>query len=141
MTPKNADLGYLFKRVEKAIQDAYLEGWRACENSQGQPATERIEKPQQARDDGFDEAWAVYAHKVGKVPARRAWQRLSKADRSAALAALPTYVASTDPSGANGKRFRAHMATWLNARRWEDEAPVASVPLDVSSGPKIFTLD
>lgn len=71
--------------------------------------------------EGFDEAWDRYAYKTGKKAAQRAWKRLSMADRRAAWTAMPAYLSRTDPAGLGGKTIRAHMSSWINGRRWEDE--------------------
>jgi hypothetical protein len=67
-------------------------------------------------DDGFDEVWDLYDKKESKLYARRAWGRLSKKDRAAALARIPDYVRATPD-----RKYRANLSTWLNGRKWEDE--------------------
>lgn len=69
----------------------------------------------------FEEAWDLYAHKVGRLDAVKAWNRLSDEARDLALAAIDAYVARTDPNGAGGLTRRAHFATWLNGERWLDQ--------------------
>ena len=68
----------------------------------------------------FEPAWNLYAKKVGKQAALRAWKRLPKKAREAAVAAIPAHVAATPDV-----TYRPHLATWLNGRRWEDEMPVS----------------
>lgn len=92
---------------------------------QAGPAGPASESGGEADDPlGFDAFWEAYSRKEGKKPARRAWGRLSRKARAAALAHVPAFVASTPEV-----RFRPHPATYLNERRWEDEAlPPAREP-------------
>jgi Helix-turn-helix domain len=77
--------------------------------------------------DGFDAIWEAYDLKNGKSQARKAWARLSKRDREAAMAAIPAYVAITDTYDENtGKPKRKYLQGWLNAKRWEDEISSAN---------------
>lgn len=66
-------------------------------------------------DHGFDEFWAAYPRKVAKARALTAWRNLNKADRKAAIDALPSWPFSTE------QKYIPHAATWLNQRRWEDD--------------------
>lgn len=74
-------------------------------------------------DDGlFDEFWAAYPKHVAKQPARRAFERL-KPDRALLdkmLAALQ-WQKQTESWQRDSGRYVPNPATWLNARRWEDE--------------------
>lgn len=68
----------------------------------------------------FDLFWSAYPKKVAKPNAVKAWAKVSAADHAAILAALkperwPGHW--HDNSG----RYIPNPATWLNARRWEDE--------------------
>lgn len=66
----------------------------------------------------FDRFWSIYPKRVAKGAAERAWRKLAPspelADRivAAVQAQAPGW---TDP------QFVPNPATWLNARRWEDE--------------------
>lgn len=73
----------------------------------------------------FDQFWLRYPRKVSKETSRRAWAKLTPAERSAAVASLNLHVAQWTASGTE-KQFIPHPSTWLNAKRWEDELP--SVP-------------
>lgn len=66
-------------------------------------------------DHGFDEFWTAYPRKVAKARALTAWRNLNKADRKAAMDALPSWPFSTE------QKYIPHAATWLNQRRWEDD--------------------
>lgn len=83
--------------------------------------------PAAAQANDFDAFWHLYPRKVAKAHARSMWARLTSAERTAALAALPAHVAywtarQTPPE------YIPHAGTWLNpraGRRWEDELPAA----------------
>lgn len=81
-------------------------------------------------DDGlFDEFWAAYPKHVAKKPARRAFNRL-KADRALLdkmLAALQ-WQTQSEQWTKDGGRYVPNPATWLNARRWEDEPDGSPTP-------------
>ena len=64
----------------------------------------------------FEELWNLYDHKVGKEAAKKAYKRLRQHDREAAYAKIPAYLQSL-----SDRKFQAHLSTWLNGRRWEDE--------------------
>ena len=73
----------------------------------------------------FDTWYALFPKKQGKAEARKRWAKLSADDRRSALAALPAWqdFVRDHPQGAT---FVPMASTWLNQRRWEDEAPVAA---------------
>jgi len=73
-----------------------------------------------ARGDGFDEFWSAYPWRVGKVAAKRAWERSKKSrpELSVVLAAVATYRESDQVR----RGYVAHPATWLNQGRWDDES-------------------
>jgi hypothetical protein len=69
-----------------------------------------------SRDHGdFDRWYASYPRREARPRAEQAWQKLTDADRKAALDALDSWPFPAD------KKFTPLPASWLNARRWEDE--------------------
>lgn len=86
---------------------------------------ERAEPPIQA-DDGFAAFWAVYPRHVAKMAAQRAWATATRwTPPDVIVAAAASYAqqcAGKDP------KYIAHPATWLNGRRWQDEAAEAAPP-------------
>lgn len=72
--------------------------------------------------DGFEGFWASYPRKASKQEARKAWAKLTDADRTAAQTGLAPWVASETAGRDRGEwlRFCPHAASWLRARRWED---------------------
>lgn len=84
---------------------------------------------------GFDRFWSAYPRKVAKGQAAKAFARL-RADEALIgrmLAAVRQQSAS-EAWRKDGGQFIPHPATWLNGRRWEDEAPAVGV----GGAPDIF---
>lgn len=73
-------------------------------------------------DRSFDQWYAGYPRKEAKPNAIKAWRKLNASDRQAALAALETWPFPDD------KKFTPLPASWLNARRWEDECTAPPEP-------------
>lgn len=73
--------------------------------------------------DSFASFWARYPRKVGKQDAAKAWKRL-KADAGLVLAIHEGLERARESEQwrRDGGQFIPHPATWLNGRRWEDEA-------------------
>jgi hypothetical protein len=74
---------------------------------------------------GFENLWSAYRRKVAKSQAAKAYARLKPDDalQTQILAALQKQNASPQWLKDAGQ-FIPHLATWLNARRWEDELPL-----------------
>lgn len=72
----------------------------------------------------FNDAWEAYQHKVGRKAAETAWKRLKQHERESAYTKIPLYVQSL-----SDRKFQAHLSTWLNGRRWEDEYSPIKKPL------------
>jgi hypothetical protein len=80
----------------------------------------KIKKPAQ-RDAEFDAFWRIYPKRVGKIDARRAWDRaLTRVELGRLMAGAETYVRyiQGDPWR---KQFTKDPATWLNKGCWDDE--------------------
>lgn len=72
----------------------------------------------------FLHVWDLYDYKVGKTKAQKAWEMLDYEDQQLCLEVIPKYVSVTHKDGTFPSR--AHLATYLNQRRFEDEElPVA----------------
>lgn len=71
----------------------------------------------------FVRFWAIYPNRKAKAAAVKAWQRLNPSDDLSAeiFAALDWQARQVDWTR-DGGRFVPHASTWLNGRRWEDEA-------------------
>lgn len=89
-------------------------------NRQGAPARKaKTEKPVA----GFDAVWAIYPRKEGKADAEKAFRKLAPDAALLAdiLAAIERQKASPQWREDGGK-FVPHCSTWLNGKRWQDEA-------------------
>lgn len=71
-------------------------------------------------DPEFQKFWDAYGLKRDRVAAERAWRKLSKGDRRAALDGIRRY--RDDCEARNISRMYAQ--GYLNHRRWEDESDV-----------------
>ena len=126
------------KKMAELVKQAYELGARVSSDTEPGPKM----KPKPVEDDGFQEIWEAYTQpgwRVGKQQAQRRWRRMGKREKELALQAVPKYTAVTCPHGAGGKRYRAHLATWLNQRRWEDE--ILPQPQPQPSDDGIITLE
>lgn len=76
-------------------------------------------------DDGFATFWERYPKKVAKPQAVKAWKKLKPSGQVLAelMAGLDRQKAGEQWQKGAGQ-FIPHPATWLNARRWEDEISV-----------------
>lgn len=73
-----------------------------------------------ATPEGFDVFWKLYPKKASKADAAKAWAKLKQSDMDQAMQALPSHCMSSQWTK-DGGQFIPNAATWLNARRWEDE--------------------
>jgi len=73
--------------------------------------------------DRFDVFWKKYPRKVAKPNAQKAWLRIKPDD-----VVLKKMLDAINQQGLSSKeiQFVPHPATWLNAKRWEDEVATAS---------------
>lgn len=75
----------------------------------------------------FESFWTAYPRKEAKGSAYKAWQK-QKPPLSACLSAL-AWQKKSDQWIKDAGSFIPHPASWINARRWEDEpAPAVSTP-------------
>jgi hypothetical protein len=77
------------------------------------------------RDASFDEFWKLYPRREAKADAIKAWRKVKESEHADILAAVPIHTASTAWQKEDG-RFIPLPASWLNARRWEDELKLAA---------------
>jgi len=69
----------------------------------------------------FDKLWDMYGKKIGKAPALRSWQRLSKKDKREVLDHVPKYIENHER--ADKLKFLPHLSTYLNQKRWQELLP------------------
>lgn len=84
--------------------------------------------PQGAKrtDAEFEVFWSAYPTKVGKQPARKAFDKV-KVPIETLVAAIERQKCSSQWSK-DGGQYIPNPATWLNQCRWEDQLPQAEKP-------------
>lgn len=80
----------------------------------------------------FSDFWSVWPSKVAKSAAEAAWKKLPDADRGAAIASADAWFRCW--RSRNQQASPIHASTYLNQKRWQDEASEA-VTLFPSRGP------
>lgn len=68
----------------------------------------------------FEQFWQLYPRKVGKLTAKRSWQKLSHENKQKALQAIVEHRKYWVAKGTDWE-FIPHASTWLNQERFEDE--------------------
>ena len=68
--------------------------------------------------DRFDEFWKIYPKKVSKESAKKVWLKIKPNDD---LIVKITKAVKDQKLSEREQQFIPHAATWLNAKRWEDE--------------------
>jgi len=68
----------------------------------------------------FENFWSQYPKKVGKLTARRSWEKLSQENQQKALEAIVEHRKYWAAKGTDWE-FIPHASTWLNQERFEDE--------------------
>ena len=76
-----------------------------------------IQKVEEETGLSFNDFYKLYPLKKSKQQAEKSWNRLSKADRQAAIDKLQAYIADCIQE----KRSFKHPSTYLNQRTWEDD--------------------
>ena len=71
-------------------------------------------------DASFDAFWKAYPRKDAKTNAVKAWKKVKAEEVPAVMAGLEAAKKSKDWLKEDGQ-FIPYPASWLNARRWEDE--------------------
>lgn len=73
---------------------------------------------------GFESFWSAYPRKTAKPKAAQAFARLSPdAGLLSRMLAAVSQQARSEQWTKDGGQFIPHPASWLNARRWEDQLP------------------
>jgi len=73
-------------------------------------------------DARFDEFWIQYPRKENKQGAIKAFKKLKPSEKLFEEILLALSKQKTWPAFQNG--YAPHAATWLNAKRWEDQPPI-----------------
>jgi hypothetical protein len=82
----------------------------------------------------FDELWGMYPRKVAKRVAQKSFERLTQAEQALALATMPNHLAYWKANDTQ-LAFIPHLASWLNAYRFEDEIVIE--PPKVNKRPEL----
>ena len=72
---------------------------------------------QKVPDDLFEKFWEAYDNKRGKEPAMKAWKRLTKEEKEAAIKRIPEYKEDCRLH----ERQMKYPATYLNQKTWQDD--------------------
>lgn len=93
-------------------------------------------------DQSFDDFWAAYPRRVGKDAARKAWAKACVSTSTVQIIeGAKNYAGQRE---GEDSQYTAHPATWLNAGRWDDEAPrtvhaedfqLPTAPRDIADDP------
>lgn len=96
-------------------------GGVAAPLSAGKPA---VRATTSAPTEGFDAFWSAYPRKVAKQAALKAWSKLNPGPEllAAILAAIERHKRDVPAWRSGDVQYIPHPATWLNGRRWEDQA-------------------
>ena len=68
----------------------------------------------------FENFWLQYPRKIGKLTAKRSWEKLSLDNQQKALEAIVEHRKYWAAKGTDWE-FIPHASTWLNQERFEDE--------------------
>jgi hypothetical protein len=68
----------------------------------------------------FENFWSQYPRKIGKLTAKRSWEKLSLDNQQKALEAIAEHRKYWVAKGTDWE-FIPHASTWINQERFEDE--------------------
>jgi hypothetical protein len=131
VTPRNAT-----KRPKKKNREEEDKEPKTLTPSSADAAGDGAEEPEPEAIKPFDQFWAAYPRRVGKVDAQKAWTKIKP---DAVLLALILNAIEKQKEGADWRKedgqFIPHPATWLRAGRWLDEVrPYVNPPPKLPAG-------
>jgi hypothetical protein len=95
---------------------------RCRDNAEAEAEKEESKSTPIAVDESFKAFWQAYPNKKGKGAAEKAWKKARiNGELETILLAIEVQKKSSQWSKDSGQ-FIPHPSTWLNERRWEDEA-------------------
>jgi hypothetical protein len=111
----------LLKTEEKREEDTRRDNTRSI------PSAMRTQCERNANasnnGNGFDDFWKAYPRKVAKQDAEKAWSKLKPdAELQRLIRASVERQAQSKDWRKDGGQFIPYPATWLNGKRWVDEA-------------------
>ena len=88
----------------------------------------------------FDDFWRIYPLKKGKEDAeKKAWNRLTAAEKRKAVAAVPLYIQDCQRNGIDRYKYPQG---WLNGKRWRDyEDELIGTGIDTTPSPTPLPAD
>jgi uncharacterized protein YdaU (DUF1376 family) len=108
-----------------------------CHSLEPEPDNREVRELSKLNSCPFSDFWAAWPNKVSRKNAEAAWAKLSPADRADAMRlAVPWFNAWRI---ANPQASPIHAATFLNAKRWQDELPQVGLP-NTAAPARIFDL-
>jgi len=110
------------------LEDSKEEG-KGMEGKGKEGNKERKGKP---TTESFEQFWSAYPKKIAKADAERAWDKI-KPDLQLVLTSLNWQTKSDDWTKDGGK-YIPYPASYLNAKRYEDEKLVAKQPMPSVTG-------
>jgi len=112
------------QNVTKTVAKMSPEALPKCQHTKTRHTkTKRARSKPPGPPPGFDRFWAAYPRKVAKAQAAKAWAKLKPDDELVVtIIGAVERQAQSDQWQRDGGKFIPYPATWLNGRRWEDEA-------------------
>lgn len=102
---------------------------------------EKDSTPYSPPQGAFDRFWSIYPKKVGKIAAKKAFERaIRKTTLESLLTAIERQKCGSQWSRDNG-RYIPNPATWLNQGRWEDELDHGGLPPEQLPPPRRYHLE
>lgn len=117
------------KRKQKEASEKQEQTESKKENKKEKEGENKIEienKKKSYDADGFAAFWAAYPKKAGKADALKAWNKLAPdVVLQEQMGKALEVQKQSQQWRKDGGQYIPMPATWLNGRRWEDEAPQA----------------
>lgn len=115
------------KTEAKRKQNEASEKQEQTESKKENKKENKIENKKKSYDaDGFAAFWAAYPKKAGKADALKAWNKLAPdVVLQEQMGKALEVQKQSQQWRKDGGQYIPMPATWLNGRRWEDEAPQA----------------
>lgn len=100
-------INWLFHKDRFPYQESTIKGWKAITNLHVEVGEPNL---------SFETFWSLYNHKVKRVVSEKAWERINQKDRMEAIKGIKPYDHYLARKGVG----KAHAATYINQRYWED---------------------
>lgn len=128
-TKKQSESTFEAKRKQNEASEKQEQTESKKENKKEKEGENKIEienKKKSYDADGFAAFWAAYPKKAGKAAALKAWNKLAPdVVLQEQMGKALEVQKQSQQWRKDGGQYIPMPATWLNGRRWEDEAPQA----------------